>query len=234
MNEIYSRTENLIGNENLNRLKNSRIAIFGLGGVGGYAFESLLRSGVGSFDLFDNDTINITNINRQILATTDTIGKYKTEAAIERAATINKDVAINSYNVFYNCENADDFDFSKYDYIIDAIDTVSSKIELVLRAQNAGVPIISSMGTGNKLEPSLLEVTDIYKTSVCPLARVMRLELKKRGVKKLKCVYSKELPIKPNFQETENGKHIPASCAFVPAAAGLIIAAEVVNDIIKL
>ncbi len=234
MNEIYSRTENLIGNENLNRLKNSRIAIFGLGGVGGYAFESLLRSGVGSFDLFDNDTINITNINRQILATTDTIGKYKTEAAIERAATINKDVAINAYNVFYNSENADDFDFSKYDYIIDAIDTVSSKIELVLRAQNAGVPIISSMGTGNKLEPSLLEVTDIYKTSVCPLARVMRLELKKRGVKKLKCVYSKELPIKPNFQETENGKHIPASCAFVPAAAGLIIAAEVVNDIIKL
>lgn len=233
MNEIFSRTENLIGTKNLNRLKSSKIAIFGLGGVGGYAFEALVRSGVGSFDLFDNDTISITNINRQILATTETIGQYKTEAAKNRALLINKDAIINTYNVFYTPENADSFDFTKYDYIIDAIDTVSSKLELVVRATKANVPIISSMGTGNKLNPALLEVTDIFKTSVCPLAKVMRLELKKRGIKKLKCVYSKEQPIKPQIQATENGRHIPASSSFVPAAAGLIIAAEVVNSIIK-
>ena len=233
MNEIFSRTENLIGEENLNKLKNSRIAIFGLGGVGGHTFEALVRSGVGSFDLFDNDVISESNINRQILATRDTVGIYKTEAAKSRALLINNDVKIQTHNIFYTPDNADEYDFSKYDYIVDAIDTVTSKIELILRAKKSGVPIISSMGTGNKLNPAMLEVADIQKTSVCPLARVMRLELKKRGINKLKCVYSKEIPIKPQMQTDENGRHIPASSSFVPGTAGLIIAAEVVKDIIK-
>ncbi len=232
MNEIFSRTESLIGSENLEKLKNSRVAIFGVGGVGGYVLEGLVRSGVGSIDLFDNDIISLSNINRQIIATNDTIGQLKTEAAKKRALSINNDVKINTYNVFYTPENADSFDFSKYDYIIDAIDTVTSKIEIIIRAVAQNVPVISSMGTGNKLNPAMLEVSDIYKTSVCPLAKVMRSELKKRGIKKLKVVYSKEEPVKLCLG-SEKGRHIPASCPYVPAAAGMIIAGEVVKDLIN-
>lgn len=232
MNEIFSRTESLIGTENLEKLKNSHIAIFGIGGVGGYVLEGLVRSGVGNIDLFDNDTVSLSNINRQIIATNDTIGQLKTEAAMMRALSINKDVKINTFNVFYTPDNASDFDFSKYDYIIDAIDTVTSKIEIIVRATAQNIPVISSMGTGNKLNPAMLEVSDIYKTSVCPLAKVMRYELKKRGIKKLKVVYSKEEPFKLSLSN-ENGRHIPASCPYVPATAGMIIAGEVVKDLIK-
>ncbi len=232
MNEIFSRTESLIGTNNLEKLKKSHIAIFGIGGVGGYVLEGLVRSGVGYIDLFDNDTVSITNINRQIIATNDTIGIQKTEAAKKRALSINKDVKINTFNVFYTPQNADEFDLSNYDYIIDAIDTVTSKIEIIVRATTQNVPVISCMGTGNKLNPAMLEISDIYKTSVCPLAKVMRCELKKRGIKKLKVIYSKEQPIKLSL-DSDNGRHIPASTPFVPAAAGMIIAAEVVKDLIK-
>jgi len=233
MKNIFNRTELLIGSENLNKLKNSHVAIFGVGGVGGYALEGLVRSGIGKIDVFDNDSISVTNINRQILATTNTVSRKKTEVAKERAKSINKEIEINTFDVFYSAENSDMFDLTKYDYIIDAIDTVSSKIELIINAKNNNIPIISSMGTGNKLEASLLEVADIYKTSVCPLARVMRYELKKRGVKELKCVYSKEQPIKPTIQNEEFGRHVPASIAFVPACAGLIISGEVVKALIN-
>ena len=232
MNEIFSRTESLIGTKNLEKLKNSHIAIFGIGGVGGYVLEGLVRSGIGNIDLFDNDIVSLSNINRQIIATNDTIGKFKTEAAKERALSINKDVKINTFNVFYTPDNASEFDFSKYDYIIDAIDTVTSKIEIIVRANSQNIPVISSMGTGNKLNPAMLEVSDIYKTSVCPLAKVMRYELKKRGIKKLKVVYSKEEPIKLCLSN-ENGRHIPASTPFVPATAGMIIAGEVVKYLIN-
>lgn len=234
MNKELSRTELLIGKDNIQKLKNSRVAIFGLGGVGGYVLEGLARSGICNFDLFDNDNVDITNLNRQILATTDTIGKPKTEVAKERVLKINPDARINLFNVFYTPDNAETYDLYGYDYIIDAIDTVTSKLELIIRAKNANIPIISCMGTGNKLNPSQLEVSDIYKTSVCPLAKVMRYELKKRGIKKLKVVYSKEEPIKPKVQLEQNGRHSPASSAFVPACAGMIIASEVVKDIIAI
>ena len=233
MSEIFSRTQNLIGNDNLKKLKNSKIAIFGLGGVGGYTTEALVRSGVGAVDIIDNDTIDLTNINRQIIATKSTVGQNKTDAFEKRLLEINPDVKITKHTLFFNQETSDNFDFKNYDYIVDAIDTVSAKIELILKAKEFNIPIISSMGTGNKLNPTELEVTDIYKTSVCPLARVMRYELKKRGIKKLKVVYSKEEPIKPQSAEESNGRHIPASAPFVPACAGLIIASEVVKDIIK-
>ena len=231
MKNQFLRTEMLIGKENLDKLKNSHVALFGIGGVGGHAFEALVRAGVGTIDIFDSDCVDITNLNRQIIATHKTVGILKTDAAEERAKEINPNVIINKYPVFFSGDNSKEFDFSKYDYVIDAIDSVSSKIELILKAQETNTPIISCMGTGNKLNAAALEVSDIYKTSVCPLARVMRYELKKRGVKKLKVVYSKEKPIKSSLDE--NGRPVPASISFVPATAGLIIAGEVIQCIIR-
>lgn len=232
MNTGFSRTEQLLGCDNINKLKNSRVAVFGIGGVGGYAVEALARVGIGAIDLIDNDKINISNLNRQIIATYKTIDKFKTEAAKERIAEINPQIKVTAHNLFYTGDTADDLNLAVYDYVIDAIDTVSAKIELIKRCNALNIPIISSMGTGNKLDASKLEVSDIYKTSVCPLAKVMRYELKKRGIKKLKVVYSKEEPIKSIIQGEEHGRHIPASAVFVPAAAGLILAGEVVKDII--
>ena len=227
MENQFSRTEMLIGKAALEKLAKAKVAVFGVGGVGSYVVEALVRAGVGTLDLIDNDDVNITNINRQIIALHSTIGLAKVEVAKQRALDINPRVNIQVYKTFFNSENSSEFDFSQYDYVVDAIDSVSSKIELVLKCQEANVPIISSMGTGNKLDPTKFEVADIYKTSVCPLARVMRTELKKRGVKKLKVLYSKEEPIK------QNGQRVPASISFVPSVAGLIIAGEVVKDIIK-
>lgn len=232
MSDRFKRTEMLLGADAMQALKNSRIALFGVGGVGGYVFEALVRSGVGEIDIFDNDTVNESNINRQIIALENTIGIPKVEAAKARAILINPDVRINAYQCFYMPDNADEYDFSKYDYIIDAIDTVTAKIELIKRAKAADVQIISCMGTGNKLEAAMLEVADISKTEMCPLARTMRRELKKRGIESLKVVYSKEQPIVPRVSEiTDSRKPVPASTPFVPAAAGLIIAGEVVKDI---
>ena len=233
MEERFSRTEMLIGKEGLERLKNARVAVFGIGGVGGYAVEALARSGIGTLDLIDRDVVSVSNINRQIIALTSTIGRYKAEVASERARDINPDIKVNVYNIFYTPETADIFDFGSYDYIIDAIDTVTGKIELVMQADRTGTPIISSMGAGNKLNPALFEVSDIYKTSVSPLARVMRRELKCRSIKKLKVVYSKEPPFEQRKKEydSEAKKIIPASIAFVPSVAGLIIAGEVIKDI---
>lgn len=231
----FSRTELLLGSEAMEKLKNAHVAIFGIGGVGGYIAEALARSGIGTLDLFDNDTISITNINRQIIATHKTIGMLKTQAMKERIADISPDTIVNAYDVFYMPENSAKYDFTKYDYIADAVDTVTAKIEIIMQAQKCGTPVISSMGAGNKLNPAMFEVSDIYKTSVCPLAKVMRYELKKRGVKKLKVVYSKEQPIKPSeiTEEQCAKRFIPGSTAFVPSAAGLIIASEIVKDIIK-
>ncbi len=220
----------LIGKENLEKLKNSRVAVFGIGGVGSYTVEALARSGVGTLELIDNDTVNITNINRQLIAFHSTVGKYKVDCAQERILDINPDVKVNTCKTFYLPENANEFDFSNYDYIVDAIDTVTAKIDIIVRAEKLGIPVISSMGTGNKLDPTQFEVTDIYKTEACPLARVMRRELKARNVKKLKVVYSKEKPVKNNC---EDGKPIPASIAFVPSVAGLIIAGEVIKDLTR-
>lgn len=232
MNNRFSRTEMLIGEENLKRLRNSRVAVFGLGGVGGFALEGLARSGIGEIDIIDSDKVDVSNLNRQIISKEDNIAEDKVDAAEKRIREINSQIKINKYKLFFSAQTASLFDFSKYDFIIDAIDTVTSKIELILSAQKTNTPIISSMGTGNKLSPERLEVTDIFKTSVCPLARVMRYELKKRGVKKLKVVYSKEEPIKPIDSSEENGRHIPASMVFVPACAGMILAAEVVKELI--
>lgn len=232
MKNQLSRTELLIGKENIQKLKNARVAVFGIGGVGSYTVEALARSGVGSIDLIDSDKVDITNLNRQIIATHKNVGMLKTEAAKERIHDINPDITVTTHNLFFDSTTADSFNFSEFDYIVDAIDTVTSKILLILKAQEHDVPIISCMGTGNKLNAAMLEVSDIYKTSVCPLARVMRYELKKRGVKKLKVVYSKEEPIKPENQPSDNGRHIPGSTAFVPGTAGLIIAGEVIKDII--
>lgn len=231
MDNQFKRTEMLIGENALNKLKNCRVAVFGLGGVGGICAEALVRSGIGTLDIVDNDIVDITNLNRQIIATHKTVGKNKVDVFEERAKEINPEVIINKHNFFFSKDTSSLFNFRNYDYVIDAIDSVSSKLELVLKSQEANTPIISSMGTGNKLNAADLEVTDIYKTSVCPLARVMRYELKKLGVKKLKVVYSKEEPIKSAVDE--NGKSIPASSSFVPTAAGLIIAGEVIKDLIK-
>lgn len=234
----FTRTEMLLGKEAIEKLKNSHVAVFGIGGVGGYALEALVRAGVGEIDIIDSDTVSASNINRQILATTSTVGKKKVDVAEERAKDINPDVKINKFDVFYLPDTAHLFDFSKYDYVIDAIDTVKGKMELILRAKEVGTPIICSMGTGNKLDPSAFTVSDIYKTSVCPLAKVMRGLCKKAGVKSLKVVYSTELPIEP--KETENaeqkgnsGRLSPASCSFVPPVAGFILAGEVISDITK-
>lgn len=228
----FSRTELLLGKEGMEKLRNSRAAVFGIGGVGGHAAEALARSGVGALDLVDSDTISETNINRQIIATLDKVGQYKTDVMKERIVLINPEAQVTAYRKFFLPENSDEFDFSRYDYIVDAVDTVSAKIELVLKAQAAGVPVICSMGAGNKLDPTAFEVADIYKTSVCPLARVMRTELRKRGVKSLKVVYSKEPPITPLPSDEECGKRtVPGSTAFVPSVAGLIIAGEVIKDL---
>lgn len=235
MAEWFSRTEMLIGKESIERLKQSSVAVFGIGGVGGYVVEALARSGVGNLHLIDNDTISLTNINRQIIATHETIGMQKTAVAKERILSINPACKVFTYDVFYSPETSNEFDFSKFDYIVDAIDTVTGKISLVMQAQEYGTTIISSMGTGNKMDPTKFQVADIYKTSVCPLAKVMRHELKKRGVKKLKVVYSEEQPIMHKSESDENiigRRSVPASNSFVPPVAGLIIAGEVIKDII--
>ena len=229
----FSRTALLLGQEGVEKLKKARVAVFGVGGVGGYVVEALARSGVGSLDLIDNDTVSISNRNRQIYALQSTTGKKKTEVAKARVMDINPEIQVKTHDLFFLPETADSFDFTRYDYIIDAIDTVSGKIALVEKAQRAGVPVISCMGTGNKLNPTAFEVADITKTSVCPLARVMRRELKKRGVEHLKVVYSKEEPLPPTGQIGENGKPIPASISFVPPVAGLIMAGEVIKDLMK-
>lgn len=228
----FSRTELLLGSKGMEKLKNSRVAVFGIGGVGGHAAEALARSGVGALDLIDSDVISLTNINRQIIATLDRVGQYKTDVMKERIALINPEAEVRVYRKFFLPENSEEFDFSQYDYVIDAVDTVSAKIELVIKSQAAGTPIICSMGAGNKLDPSAFEVADLYATSVCPLARVMRAELRKRGVKKLKVVYSKEPPVVPLPSNEECGKRtVPGSTAFVPSVAGLIIAGETVRDL---
>ena len=234
----FTRTALLLGEEAMVKLSRSRVAVFGIGGVGGYAVEALARSGVGAFELIDRDVVSESNLNRQIIATHKTIGRGKTEVMEERIHDINPDAQVTQHRCFYLPETADQFDFSQYDYIIDAVDTITAKIEIILRAQQAGVPVISSMGAGNKLDPSKFEVADIYKTSVDPLARVMRRELKKRGVRKLKVVYSKEEPIRPLGRieaDPEAGrKDVPGSAVFTPAAAGLLIASEVVKDLIRM
>lgn len=243
MSDWFSRTQLIFGADNMQRLKNARVAVFGVGGVGGYTVEALARSGVGTLDLIDDDKVCLSNINRQIIATTKTVGQYKVDVAKERILEINPDAKVNVHQMFYLPETKDHFCFEDYDYIVDAIDTVTGKIQLVLQAQEAGTPIISSMGAGNKINPAQFEVTDIYKTSVCPLAKVMRRELKNRGIKKLKVVYSKEKPLRP-VKDTDTscsadggksmGKRaIPGSTAFVPSTVGLIIASEVIKDILE-
>ena len=231
----FSRTELLIGRDGLNKLLESYVAVFGVGGVGGYVVEALVRSGVGSLDLIDNDKVALTNINRQIIATHSTIGMYKVDVAENRAKDINPAIQIHTYKTFFTPQTADEFDFSQYDYVVDAIDTVVGKLELIEQSKKANVPIICSMGAGNKMHPELFEVADISKTSVCPLAKVIRQELKKRRIKGVKVVYSKEIPLKPSkSDETVSGKkQIPGSNAFVPSAAGLIIAGEVIRDLIS-
>lgn len=232
MQEQFSRSAMVIGEKALEKLGLSRIAVFGIGGVGGYALEALARSGVGEFDLIDNDIVNITNINRQIIATHNTVGRYKVDVAGERILSINPGAKVNVYKTFFLPENAGEFDFTKYNYVVDCVDTVTAKIEIALRAKNANIPVISCMGTGNKLDPTLFEVGDIYKTSVCPLAKVMRRELRKRNIDSLKVVYSKEEPVKPLPQENSGQRPVPGSVSFVPSVAGLIIAGEVIKDLI--
>ncbi len=266
MENQFSRTELLIGKKAMERLKNARVAVFGIGGVGGHVLEALVRSGVGTVDIIDNDRVCLSNLNRQIIATYKTLGMYKVDAAQQRMKEINPEAVIHKYNTFFLPETAEQFDFTQYDYIADAIDTVTGKIELVLRAKEAGIPVISSMGAGNKMDPTAFEVADIYETSVCPLARVMRRELKKRGVEGLKVVYSKEQAAAPaGWQEADGAggnssigmkagenregligkdgclgaggcmvrRRIPGSNAFVPAAAGLIMAGEIIRDLIQ-
>ncbi len=235
MSETFIRTEMLIGTEGMERLKSARVAIFGIGGVGGYTAEALARSGVGALDLIDNDTVSESNLNRQIIALRSNIGQYKTDVAKARINDINPECKVTAHNLFFMPDTANSIDFSQYDYVVDAIDTITGKIEIIMRAKVAGVPVISSMGAGNKLDPTAFEVSDIYKTSVCPLARVMRREMKKRGVDSLKVVYSGEEAISPKISGITqlSGKPVAGSCAFVPSVAGLIIAGEVIKDLIK-
>ncbi len=237
MNEQFERTRLLLGDEGMKKLKSSRVAVFGIGGVGGHLAEALVRSGVGEIDLIDDDTVSVSNINRQAVASFSAVGKPKVEAARERFLDLNPDCRINTVQKFFTTETADEFDFSKYDYVADAIDTVTGKIEIVMRCNESGTPVISSMGAGNKLDPTQFEVTDIYKTETCPLARVMRRELKKRGIRKLKVVYSKEPALTPLECSEESGAHqkrlTPGSVAFVPSVAGLIMAGEIIKDLIK-
>ncbi len=228
MKEIFMRNGKLFGEEGLNVLADSHVAVFGAGGVGGYVVEALVRSGVGHIDVIDKDTVDITNINRQIIATMDTIGRDKTEVICERAHSINPEVDIKGIKCFFLPETAEQFDFTQYDYVIDAIDNVTAKLEIVMRCQEVNTPVICSMGTGNKLDPSKLQITDIYKTSVCPLARVMRRELKKRNVKKLDVLFSTEEPLVPLIEP-----RVPGSTAFVPSSAGLLIASYVVRKLLK-
>lgn len=244
----FSRTELIFGKEAMEKLAAARVAIFGIGGVGGYTAEALARSGVGTLDLIDDDRVCLTNINRQIFATRKTVGKFKTDVAKERLLDINPDMTVNTFKTFYMPETADQFDFTQYDYVVDAIDTVTGKIELVMNANKCHTPIICSMGAGNKVDPTRFEVADIYSTSVCPLARVMRYELKKRGIRKLKVVYSREKPITPvddlaisckqhcicppgTARKCTQRNQVPGSNAFVPSVVGLIIAGEVIKDI---
>lgn len=237
MTDRFSRTELIFGKDAMKRLSEARVAVFGIGGVGGYAVEALARSGIGELDLIDNDTVSVSNINRQIIALESTVGMYKTDAAKARIADINPDCQVNVYRTFFMPDTSSQFDFSIYDYVIDAIDTVTGKIEIIMKAQAAGVPVISSMGAGNKTDPTSFKVADIYSTSVCPLARAMRQQLKKRGVKKLKVVYSTEQSITPkedvslNEELPPGRRSVPGSNAFVPSVAGLIIAGEVIKDI---
>lgn len=234
MQNLFSRTELLLGKDAMEKLSTSRVAVFGIGGVGGYTVEALVRSGIGAIDIIDNDIVCSSNINRQIYATTKTIGEYKVDVAATRIAEINPDIVVRAHKTFYMPDTSDQFDFHNYDYIVDAIDTVTGKLELIVRANEAGTPIISSMGAGNKLDPTAFEVTDIYKTSVCPLAKVMRRELKQRGINKLKVVYSKEPPLTPiEGSETPapGRRQTPGSTAFVPSVVGLIIAGEVIKDL---
>jgi tRNA A37 threonylcarbamoyladenosine dehydratase len=228
--ESNIRSEMLLGKESIEILKNSKVAIFGVGGVGGYVAEALARMGVGHIALIDNDKVSVSNINRQIIALHSTVGRYKTEVMKERILDINPNAKVETFNMFYLPENADSIDLKNYDYIADAIDTVSAKIELAVRADKLGVPIISAMGTGNKLDPTKLEVTDIHKTSGCPLARVMRKEMRDHDVKKLKVVYSKEEPVKPKFMAEKPAT--PGSVAYVPSVAGLMMAGEIVRGLI--
>lgn len=233
MEEKFIRTALLFGEDAMALLAEKRVAVFGVGGVGGYVVEALARSGIGNIDIIDKDEVAESNINRQLIATTETIGRKKVEVLKERILSINPACQVNAYDCFFLPETADQFDFSKYDYVVDAVDTITAKIELVLRAEEANVPMISSMGAGNKLDPTRFEVADIYKTSVCPLAKVMRRELKKHGVKKLKVVYSKEEPVerRMEFDDEAERKKTPGSCAFVPSVAGLILASEVIKDL---
>ena len=233
MSGEFTRTELLLGADAMDKLRSARVAVFGVGGVGGYVVEALVRCGIGAIDLIDSDRVSISNLNRQIIALHSTVGMLKTDAAEERIRQINPECRVTKHPVFYTPETASRFDFTNYDYVVDAIDTVTGKIELVINADRCGTPVISSMGAGNKLDPTAFEVADIYKTSVCPLAKVMRYELRRRGVKHLKVVYSKEPPLKPAKCDEEQGSRrmIPGSLSFVPSAAGLIIAGEVVKDI---
>lgn len=235
----FSRTELLLGKEGVKRLADARVAVFGIGGVGGYVCEALVRSGIGAFDLIDSDTVSLTNLNRQIIATHSSIGRYKVDVMKERMLDINPEVQVQTYQCFFLPEQADAFPFATYDYIVDAVDTVTAKIALVETARSYQVPIISSMGAGNKLDASLFRVADIYQTRVCPLAKVMRRELKKRGIDHLKVVYSEEKALSPRTEECAQEENvqkrsIPGSVAFVPSAAGLVIAGEVVRDLSRI
>ncbi len=248
MQDQFSRTRLLLGPDAMEALGKKRVAIFGIGGVGGYVCEALVRSGIGAFDLIDDDKVCLTNLNRQIIATRETIGKYKTDVMRDRMLAINPEVKVEIHRCFFLPENADDFPFHEYDYVVDAVDTVTAKIELIMRAKAAGVPIISAMGAGNKLDPGRFKIADIYDTKICPLARVMRRELKKRNIDSLKVVYSDEQPVTPTgdasehieenyigtekeVQQSTKRKAIPGSTAYVPAVAGLLIAGEIVNDL---
>ena len=242
MLDQFSRTGLLLGRAAMDHLAECRVAVFGIGGVGGYVCEALARSGVGTFDLIDDDKVCLSNLNRQIIATMKTVGQYKTEVMRDRIHDINPEAVVNTYNCFFLPENASDFPFDKYDYVVDAIDTVTAKIELVMQCQKTGVPIMSLMGAGNKLDPTKFRVADIYKTQMDPLAKVMRRELKKRGIKKLKVVYSEEEPVSPVVDpdamcpsgmdsHSASRRAIPGSTAFVPSVAGLVIAGEVIKDL---
>ena len=246
----FSRTQLIYGEAAMKKFAESRVAVFGIGGVGGYVVEALARTGIGALDLIDDDKVCLTNINRQIIATRKTVGKYKVDVAKERVEEINPDCTVSTYKTFFLPETADEFDFTQYDYVVDAIDTVTGKLAILEKANKAGVPVISSMGAGNKVNPAAFEVADIYKTSVCPLAKVMRHECKKRGIKKLKVVYSKEVPRRPvedmaiscrqhcicppgTVRKCTERRDIPGSNAFVPSVVGLIIAGEIINDLAK-
>lgn len=231
MKEQFERTALLLGENAVEKLNESRVAVFGVGGVGGFAVEALARAGVGALDLFDHDTVAMSNLNRQIIATLDTVGRLKVDVMEERIHSIHPEAKVTKYPVFFLPENKDTFDFSVYNYVIDAIDTVSGKLAIIEKAKEAGVPVISAMGAGNKLNPTLFQVADISKTKVCPLAKVMRRELKKRNIKDVKVVYSEEEPINTG-KYGENGKPLPGSVSFVPSVAGLILAGEVIKDLI--